>query len=224
MKSPRTRLSPVLLLIAFSVPAAALAAQAPAAQPPASQSAPQPSPTASSILNPAISTLQQALDGIRIEKWKTSSAIRSEAEDNIASVRRDIDTTLPPLLAAADGAPDSVTQILPAYRNIEALYDVLLRISSVSRLAAPQQQSAPLEQAISNLEASRRTLGDQMQTAAMSQDQKVHTLQASLRAVPPPAPAPPPCPTPSSTAKKHKSRTKPKAKPVHPQSTTPAPQ
>jgi hypothetical protein len=223
MKAPLTRsLLPALLLIALSAPSATFAAQTPDAQTEAqpAPSASSPASTASSILNPSISTLQQALDGIRLEKWKTSNAVRLETDGNIASVRRDLDTTLPPLLATADAAPDSVAQVLPAYRNIDALYDVLLRISAVARLSAPSPQSDALEQAMSSLESSRRTLGDQLQSSALNQDRNVRTLQASLRATPPAAPAPAPCPPPPAPATKrkphHKPATPPPANPPSP--------
>ena len=73
--------------------------------------------------------------------------MRSEADTNVASIRRDVETTLPPLLAAADAAPDSAAKALAAYRNVEALYDVLLRVTTAGRMAAPGDQSSALDQA-----------------------------------------------------------------------------
>lgn len=200
-------LSPALLLCLSAV------AQQPA-NPPQQTSTESPQP-ASAILNPSISSLQQALDGIRLEKWKTSNTVRGDTEANIASIRHDLESTLPPLLAAADTAPSSVTQVLPAYRNIEALYDVLLRVSAVAHLAAPPPQFTALDQAIGSLESSRRTLGDQIQSSALTQDNKLHTLQASLHAAPPPPPAPVPCTPPPTTTHKRK---------PHPKPATPTPQ
>ncbi len=222
MKTPLTRylLPALVILLALSAPSA-LAAQTPSPQPEA-QPAPAAS-TASSIFNPAISTLQAALDGVRLERWKTSNAVREETDANIASVRRDLDSTLPPLLATADAAPDSVAQVLPAYRNIEALYDVLLRISAVAMLSAPPAQSDALQQAMSSMESSRRTLGDQLQSSAVNQDRNIHTLQASLRAAPPAAPTPAPCPPPPAPAKKRKPHHKPATPPAATPQTTPPP-
>ena len=221
MNTSLTRvLSAVLLLVALGAPFAFSQGQTPAAPAAEPATTPPASATASSLINPAISTLQAALDDIRLEKWKTSSTVRDDTENNIASVHRDLEVTLPPLLATADAAPNSVAQVLPAFRNIEALYNVLLRVSAVGRLAAPPQQSATLEQAMSSLESSRRALGDQIQSAALNQDSQIQTLQTSLRAVPPPAPAPMPC-QPASQPAKRKPRAKPKTKPV-PANPTPA--
>ena len=217
MKSPRIRLSPAFYLLALGASCIA-AAQIQAAT--SSEAAnPSTATTGSSILNPAISTLQQALDGIRLDRWKTSNTVRDETDANIASVRRDLETTLPPLIATADADANSVAQVLPAFRNIEALYDVLLRIAAVGRLAAPPQQSAALEQAMSSLESSRRDLGDQLQSAALHQDSRIHDLQASLRTLPPPAPVPAPCPSTTSPAKKRKPHAKPRLNPATPSST-----
>jgi len=161
-------------------------------------------------MQPALDTLAQALEVLRPEKWKASDAIKQETISNIDSIHRDIQTTLPQLLATADAAPNSVSQLLPAYRNVEALYDVLLRVAQVGNLAAPGQQSAVIDHARARLEDARRALGDHLNSTALTQEQQVHRLQAALRAVPPP-PAPVVCPTPAP-AKKTRHRRKPAAK------------
>lgn len=164
------------------------------------------------MLQPALDTLRQTLGVLRPDKWKTSGAVREEADANISSIRNDLETMLPPLLAAADGAPDSVARVLPAYRNVEALYDVLLRVAEAGRLSAPSQQSAALEEARGSLEDGRRALGDHLQAAALGQEQQVHNLQAAVRAIPP-APAPVVCPPPAPV-KKRKPRPRPAKKPA----------
>src|SRR6185437_920697 len=173
-------LSSTLFLIAACWPCISLAAQSPASPPPAT---PQTSEVPSVILQPALDTLRQTLETLRPDKWKTSSAVRDETSANISSIRRDLDTTLPALLATADKAPNSVTQTLPAFRNIEALYDVLLRVSEVGAIFAPGQQGMALEQARASLEDARHTLGDRLQSAAVSQDQQLRQVQAALHSI-----------------------------------------
>lgn len=198
-----------VFLVTICVPCLASAAQPPAAQPPAAM---QSQGAASAIMQPSLDTLTQALEVLRPERWKAPDAIKQETGSNIDSIHRDIQTTLPQLLATADAAPNSVSQLLPAYRNVEALYDVLLRVAQVANLAAPGQQSAAIDHARASLEDARRTLGDRLNSAALGQDQQVHRLQAALRAVPPPA-APVVCPTPAPV-KKPRRRRKPVAKPA----------
>lgn len=205
-----------LLLTTVCTPVARLAAQTPSSPAPAAATTPaQPSRTPSSILQPALDALTQTLGTLRLDKWKAPVTLRDETETNIGSIRRDIDTTLPPLLASADAKPESVSQILPAFRNIEALYDVVLRVAQVARVSAPAPQSAALDQAMADLDSARRALGDRLQTAALAQEKQVADLQAALRAVPPPPPPAPVTPPPAPTPKKRKP--KPAQKP------TPAP-
>jgi hypothetical protein len=168
----------------------------------------------SAVLQPSLDVLKTAMDEVRTDKWKGSAAVRSEAEANVGSIRRDVETTLPPLLAAADAAPDSAAKALAAYRNVEALYDVLLRVTTAARIAAPGDQSSALDQALGRLDDGRRALGDRLQTDAVTAEKRASDLQAKLAAIPPPAPPPPApvCPAPAPAKK----RAKPAAKPAAP--------
>jgi hypothetical protein len=213
--------TPAIFFVTCYVASAVLAAQTPASAPAAET---QPLKMPSAIMQPALDTLQQTISMLRPEKWKMSGAAREEAAANISSIRHDLEATLPSLLTSADGAPDSVTQVLPAYRNVEALYDVLLRVSETGSLFAPDQQSSALEEARAKLEVGRRELGERLQSAAVAREKQMHDLQAAVRAIPPPAPAPV-CPlTPTPT--KHKPRKKTTKKPTPavaiPQSPAPA--
>jgi hypothetical protein len=216
--------SPALLLTILCGISATVAAQTPASPSPAAV-ATQTSKLPSAMLQPSLDTLQQTLSVLRPDKWKTSNAAREETDSNISSIHRDLEATLPPLLAAADGAPNSAARLLPVLRNIDALYDVLLRIAELGKFSASAQQSTALEQALTTLEEGRHNLGDRLQAAALAQEQQVVDLQASLRAVPrTPAPAPVVCPPPPPPAKKRKPRPKPAQKPVPATGTSTSPQ
>jgi hypothetical protein len=149
-------------------------------------------PLPSETLRPALEVVRQAIAGTNVDRWRGSSAVRDEAEANLQSIQRDVQTTLPTLLAAADAAPNSAAKTLPAYRNVEALYDVLLRLEAAGQLAAPREQASALQQAVNQLNDGRRALGDQLQQDAEGQEGQVVRLQAALKAVPPPAPPPAP--------------------------------
>jgi hypothetical protein len=168
----------------------------------------------SATLQPAVDVLKTALSELRIDKWKASAPIRDEAQNNQNSVQRDVTATLPGLLAAADVDPNSAAKVLPVYRNVEALYDVSLRLVVAARLAAPADQMSALDQALARLDDARRALGDQLQGTADAQDRRVIRLEAALKAVPPPpAPLPPPPPPKCPVAPVKKKKVTPAAKP-----------
>ena len=156
------------------------ATQADASEPSAAVPAPAPpSVLPSAILRPAMQSLQQALSIAHPEKWKAPAAITAESVGDLGSIQRDLDHTLPPLVTAADGSPNSVPQLLPTYRNVEALYDVLVRVTQTSVLAAPAPQSAAFQQATQSLQQARRDFGDLLDSAAQSQDRRFHDVQVS---------------------------------------------
>jgi len=214
VKIKRTRhLLPTVFLIISCGPCIALAAQPPAAPSPTPQ---QTLRTPSAIMQPAIETLRQTIWILRPEKWKASDAIRQETSANIDSIHRDLTNTLPSLLTAADQTPDSVSRMLPAYRNIEALYDVLLRVTEAGRLSAPRDQAVTLQRALAGLEGGRRAFAEQMQSAAVAHDQQLRSLEAAARAAPRAVVATPaPCP-PAPHTKKRRTTSKTVRKPMHP--------
>ena len=158
------------------------------AQPAPTAPAAQPAALPSATLQPSIEILKSAIGVTNVDRWKASNAIKGEASANLRSIANDVTSTLPTLLTAADAAPNSPAKVLPAYRNADALYDVLLRVVVSAHLYAPADQSSALEQALHSLEDSRRTLGDQVQQTVLAQDTQTVRLQAALRSVPPPPP------------------------------------
>ena len=143
---------------------------------------PASSITASSILSSALDHLRQSLSAVRLEKWKAPGAVRQETNSNMGSIARDLDGTLPGLLATADAAPGVVSKNLPVFRNVDALYDVLLRIVETAELAAPEADTNTLHGALAALDDARRTLGDAMESSAAAQEQQLGSLREKLRA------------------------------------------
>jgi hypothetical protein len=187
-----------LYLLALCGLTTLLAAQSPpdtSNVPSPNQAPATPATPPSTTLRPSLDVVKTALSQVQVNRWKASVPIRNEAETNVASIQKDVSSTLPTLLAAADTAPDSPAKVLPVYRNVEALYDVMLRVDAAARLAAPTDQMSALDQALARLDDGRRALGDQLQQISESQDIRVVHLQAALKAIPPPAP-PPPAPVP----------------------------
>lgn len=164
-----------------------------------------PGGIASAILRPALDQLQQTVNGLHVDKWKVAGPVREETEGNLTSIRNDMKGTLPGLLATADGAPDSVAKALPAFRNVEALYDVVLRVAQVARLSAPAAQSESIDKAMAGLDGARRSMGERMQASAAAQEKQVSDLRAALKTAQS-ASAPVPCAAPVVEKKKGKKK------------------
>ncbi len=160
------------------------------ANPAAAQPASAPG-SVSATLSPALSEIGRALDNIDIRRWKAPNPVRSVAEDNVSSIQRDLSGTLAALLRRADAAPGSAPPAFAVYRNVDALYDTLLRVVETADLAAPAEEASPLQEALGSLESARSTLGDQILNAFQTQQAELIRLRGIITAT---ASAPPKVP------------------------------
>ncbi len=141
----------------------------------------QQSPKTSDLLHPALSQVSQTIVALNISRWKAPSEVRSATQQNVDSIQRDLNGTLPALLASADAAPESVSAVFPVYRNIDALYDVLLRVSQTAMLAAPTNEAASVNDALGKLESARNDLSAVILTASKNNEAQVLKLKASIQ-------------------------------------------
>jgi len=192
-----------LLFLGGSGAARAQAAQAPAAaQPPAAAQAPAPAvapaPAGFAMINlrPALANVQTAITNVNVAHWKAPNDIRATTQQDVNSMQRDLITTLPPLLAQADAAasgngPAALAPAFAVFRNLDALYDVLLRVTETAGLAGSASDASSLEDARAGLEDGRAKLGTWLLQAIGAQDAQVVRLQAPVAAHPASAPPPP---------------------------------
>jgi hypothetical protein len=220
-----------LLFLGGSGAARAQAAPPPAAPAPAPAAAqaaapavaPAPASFAMTNLRPALANVQTAITTLNVSRWKAPNDIRATTQQDINSMQRDLNTTLPALLAQADAAaaatgPPALSPAFAVFRNLDALYDVMLRVTETAGLAGSASDASSLEDARAGLEDGRGKLGAWLLQAIGAQDAQVVRLQAPVANS---APAPPPPPNkivvndgPDTTTKPHKKKPPP----------TPAPQ
>jgi hypothetical protein len=175
------RISHAVFIVAiFCSPSAVCAVQSPNIGTPMQGTPPIPL-APSGLLQPSLDTLQQTIGALRLEKWKRGT-VREEAGANVSSIQRDLQATLPPLLQEADAAPGTISKVLPVSRNIDALYDALLRVVEAARVSAPGEQITQLQQALTSLRNARRALDDRLQEAAVAQEKQLSDLRSTLQA------------------------------------------
>jgi len=193
-----------LLFLGGSGAARAQAAPPPAASAPAPAAAEAAAPAVASApagfamsnLRPALANVQTAITSLNVSRWKAPNDIRATTQQDINSMQRDLNTTLPPLLAQADAAaaasgPPALSPAFAVFRNLDALYDVMLRVTETAGLAGSASDASSLEEARAGLEDGRAKLGAWLLQAIGAQDAQVVRLQAPV-AHPAPAPPPPP--------------------------------
>ncbi len=216
----------VIVTTVFATSMFAVGAQAPASAP-AQLNASSPA-APSEILKPGLDDLRVTLGALKLEKWKKGT-IRDEADANINTIQRDLQETLPPLLATADAAPGTISKVLPVTRNVDAVYDVLVHVVEGARVVAPGDQVGLLQHSLGKLEKARVALDEQLEQTAAAQEKQMadlrntvqtQTAQLHAAATPPPVPV---CPAPAPAKKKKKPAATTAAKPAANSTTTTSP-
>jgi hypothetical protein len=129
--------------------------------------------------------LRRALDSTNVSKWKAPGDVRQTTMSDVDSMQRDVSGTLPDLINTALADPSKVSPAFAVYRNVDALYDVLLRVSETAQLAG-SNDARLLEEQRSTLEESRTQLGAALLQSAQAQDAEVIHLRSTAVAAPPP--------------------------------------
>lgn len=147
----------------------------------------QPAPAAAPTdLSAPLASLQhltpditQTLDSIHWQHWKLKGDEKTADDRALTSLHSDLDRVLPGLLRTAQASPGSVSAGLAVYRNVNALYNVLLRLQQTAELIA-KDDAPPLEDALGRLEVVRNALGEQLQAMAQQQETALVHARAAL--------------------------------------------
>ena len=135
----------------------------------------------SDLVQPALSRINETIAGLNISRWKAPGDVKTNTQQNVDSIHNDLSNTLPSLLAAADAAPQQVSAVFPVYRNIDALYDVLLRVSQTADRSTSRDEAASIADALSKLEAARAALGNAILSASKGNEAEVAKLRSTIQ-------------------------------------------
>ena len=135
----------------------------------------------SAILRPALANVQSTTAALNISKWKLPGDVRKATEQDVDSIQRDLGSTLPGLMAKADAAPASVPSSFAVYRNVDALYDVLLRISQKADMSASSKEAISIASSLRSLEVARSQLANSILSTAQHHEARIVALEAAER-------------------------------------------
>ena len=189
MVSPRS--SKLALLTLLIVSGAFMGSEAARGQ--AAAAAPPP-PTGFAIANlrPALANVQNTIANLNVAHWKAPAETRAAVQQDIGSMQRDLNATLPGLVAQVEANPAALSPAFAVFRNLDALYDVLLRVTETAALAGSGSDAGSLEDARAGLEDGRGKLGAWLLQSIGAQDAQIARLQAAAASRPAAAaPAPP---------------------------------
>jgi len=156
-------LLPVLL---FAATLFAQAQNAPVASAPPPQNI---GVTLAAIEQTAYSTTAQ-LQATRIDKWKTESSQKQQAQQNAESLIRNLTAALPGMVAAVRTSPNSMAANFKLYRNLSALYDVLLPLAESAGAFGQKGEFQALGEQLERWDQIRRAHADYLEQLAAAKD------------------------------------------------------
>lgn len=139
-------------------------------------------------LNGMLSQLEQTsqatqidLAKLRIERWKTDSNTRRQLQSNEDSVARNLQAALPEIIGELRSSPENSAITFKLYRNLSALYDVLNEITESAGAFGSKDEYQTLANDLSNLDASRRSFGDRLESLTNAKEAELGRLHTELR-------------------------------------------
>ncbi len=137
-------------------------------------------------------TTQADLLKLRIERWKTDGGSKKQALGNVDSIQRNLQNALPAIIAQLRAAPEDMTVTFKLYRNLDALYDVLGSVTESTGAFGSKDDLQALSTDLNTFEATRRQIGERLESLAASKEQEIVHLRADLKAAQAAIPVEPP--------------------------------
>ncbi len=135
-------------------------------------------------------SMQADLQKTRVEKWKTDGATKRQTQNNVESLKRNLQTALPEVITQLNAAPEDTGLSFKLYRNLDALYDVFGSVVESAGAFGSKDEFQSLSNEMSALENARRTLGERVQKLTSAREDEVKHLRVQVKtlAAGPPAP------------------------------------
>ena len=132
------------------------------------------------------------VEKMRIEKWKTDASTKRQTQTNVDSIRRNLQSALPEIMAQVSASPEDMAASFKLYRNLDALYDVFGSVVESAGAFGSKDDFQSLSNDMDGLESARRSMGERMQKLAGAKEEELARLRAQVRTLSAAAPPPPP--------------------------------
>lgn len=147
-----------------------------------------PAPALPADLGTALSNVGQtaqatasSLKSLRIDKWKTDSGTKQQAQQNAESLSRNLTEALPGMIQQVRANPASVAAQFKLYRNLNALLDVLSTMTEAAGTFGPKSEYQALSGELNTFDQARLALADRLQNATAQQDAEVARLRTAVQ-------------------------------------------
>lgn len=143
-------------------------------------------------LEAASKTTQVDLGKLRIERWKADGSYKKQSLSNVDSIQRNLQGALPEMMAQLRAAPEDMPATFKLYRNLDALYDVMVSVVESAGAFGSKDDFQSLSNDLSSFETTRKAIAGRIETLASSKEAEIVRLRTDLRAAQAAIPVAPP--------------------------------
>ena len=118
---------------------------------------------------------------MHVDKWKADAGSKQQAQSNADSIQRNLSEALPTLIGAVRNAPQDVGAEFKLYRNLNALYDVLVSLTESAGAFGPKNDYEALARQLAVVDSVRRSLGDSLESLTASTQSEVNQLRSQVQ-------------------------------------------
>ncbi len=162
----------------------------------------RPSPVAYTSVSELNSILAQVRDvaqsidtdlgKMRVDRWKVDASTKRDAQANVESIRRNVQSALPEIITQLNNTPEDLSASFKLYRNLDALYDVFGPVAESAGAFGSKDEYQNLSNDLNALQSARHALGDRMQNLAAGKETELTRLRNQIKILQAATPPPPP--------------------------------
>jgi hypothetical protein len=138
----------------------------------------------------------QSIDGdlakTRVDRWKADAATKRDAQANVESIRRNVQSALPEIITQLNNTPEDLAASFKLYRNLDALYDVFGPVAESAGAFGSKDEYQNLSNDLNALQSARHALGERMQNLAAAKESELTRLRNQVRTLQAATPPEPP--------------------------------
>jgi hypothetical protein len=135
---------------------------------------------------------QADLPKLRIDRWKTSGASKKETLAKIDSIQRDLQGTLPDVIAQLRASPEDLPLTFKLYRNLDALCDVVSSVAEDTGAFGSKDELQTMANDLSGFDSTRKQMAQRMETLSAAKEAEIVRLRTDLKTAQAAVPAAPP--------------------------------
>jgi len=145
-----------------------------------------------SQLEASSKSTQADLSALRIERWKTNGASKKETITKVDSIQRNLQGTLPEVIAQLRAAPEDLPTTFRLYRILDALCSVVGSVAEDTGAFGSKDELQAMSNDLNGFDGTRKQLAQRMESLSASKEAEIIRLRTELKTAQAAVPVTPP--------------------------------